>query len=345
LTEAALASAPAAIAAGSRWRDFLELTKPKVSLLIVFTAVVGMVLASPGMVPLQALILGSLGIALASGSAAAFNHVIDRRIDGIMARTRRRPLPTGHLVQRQAVLFACLLGLASMGILWFGVNPLTAILSFASLIGYAAVYTLWLKRATPQNIVIGGAAGAAPPILGWVAVTNHVGAESLLLFLIIFTWTPPHFWALAIARALDTAALPRGHERLHLPGRGHSARRAVHVVCAGALQRAAARPAGTHVPVLDHLLDAAIRRLDRRSLFAVQVLTWRGRASYLLIGQLITWHNARLAPWRIACSPASCSSRSSVQMPARGRPRRRMRMRRKAGRSRRKSKPFSPTTG
>ncbi len=205
LTEAALASAPAAIAAGSRWRDFLELTKPKVSLLIVFTAVVGMVLASPGMVPLQALILGSLGIALASGSAAAFNHVIDRRIDGIMARTRRRPLPTGHLVQRQAVLFACLLGLASMGILWFGVNPLTAILSFASLIGYAAVYTLWLKRATPQNIVIGGAAGAAPPILGWVAVTNHVGAESLLLFLIIFTWTPPHFWALAIARRDDYA--------------------------------------------------------------------------------------------------------------------------------------------
>ena len=205
LSEAALASAPAAIAAGSRWRYFLELTKPKVSLLIVFTAVVGMVLASPGMVPLQALILGSLGIALASGSAAAFNHVIDRRIDGIMARTRRRPLPTGHLVQRQAVLFACGLGVASMLILWFGVNPLTALLSFGSLIGYAAVYTLWLKRATPQNIVIGGAAGAAPPILGWVAVTNHVGAESLLLFLIIFTWTPPHFWALAIARRDDYA--------------------------------------------------------------------------------------------------------------------------------------------
>jgi len=205
LTEAALASAPASLAAGSRWRDFLELTKPKVSLLIVFTAVVGMVLASPGMVPLQPLLLGSLGIALASGSAAAFNHVIDRRIDGIMARTRRRPLPTGHLVQGQAVLFACLLGLASMVILWFGVNPLTAVLSFGSLIGYAAVYTLWLKRATPQNIVIGGAAGAAPPILGWVAVTNHVGAESLLLFLIIFTWTPPHFWALAIARRDDYA--------------------------------------------------------------------------------------------------------------------------------------------
>jgi len=181
------------------------LTKPKVSLLIVFTAVVGMVLASPGMVPLQALLLGSFGIALASGSAAAFNHVIDRRIDGQMARTRRRPLPTGHLVQRQAVLFATGLGFASMLILWFGVNPLTAVLSFGSLIGYAMVYTLWLKRATPQNIVIGGAAGAAPPILGWVAVTNHVSAESLLLFLIIFTWTPPHFWALAIARRDDYA--------------------------------------------------------------------------------------------------------------------------------------------
>jgi len=193
------------LVAGSRWRDFLELTKPKVSLLIVFTAVVGMVLASPGMVPLQALLLGSLGIALASGSAAAFNHVIDRRIDGQMARTRRRPLPTGHLVQRQAVLFATSLGIASMLILWFGVNPLTAVLSFGSLIGYAMVYTLWLKRATPQNIVIGGAAGAAPPILGWAAVTNHVGAESLLLFLIIFTWTPPHFWALAIARRDDYA--------------------------------------------------------------------------------------------------------------------------------------------
>jgi len=198
-------SAPTALVAGSRWRDFLELTKPKVSLMIVFTAVVGMVLASPGMIPLQALLLGSLGIALASGSAAAFNHVIDQRIDGQMARTRRRPLPTGHLLQRQAILFASLLGTASMGILWFGVNPLTAVLSFGSLIGYAVVYTLWLKRATPQNIVIGGAAGAAPPILGWVAVTNHVGAESLLLFLIIFTWTPPHFWALAIARRDDYA--------------------------------------------------------------------------------------------------------------------------------------------
>ena len=183
-----------------RWRDFLELTKPKVSLLIVFTAIVGMVLASPGMVPLAALLFGATGIAMASGSAAAFNHILDRRIDAQMARTRRRPLPTGHLHERHAVAFACLLGAASMLVLWFGVNGLTAILTFASLIGYAIVYTLWLKRATPQNIVIGGAAGAAPPVLGWIAVTNHIDARALLLFLIIFTWTPPHFWALAIAR-------------------------------------------------------------------------------------------------------------------------------------------------
>lgn len=188
-----------------RWRDFLELTKPKVSLLIVFTAVVGMVLASPGMVPWPALIFGTVGIAMASASAATFNHVLDRRIDRQMSRTRRRPLPTGHLSNLQAVPFACALGVASMLVLWLGVNGLTAILTFGALIGYAMVYTLWLKRATPQNIVIGGAAGAAPPILGWVAVTNHVDPQALLLFLIIFTWTPPHFWALAIARRDDYA--------------------------------------------------------------------------------------------------------------------------------------------
>ncbi len=189
----------------SRWRDFLELTKPRVSLLIVFTAVVGMVLASPGWVPLPALIFGTLGIALASGSAAAFNHVLDRRIDQHMARTRRRPLPTGHLKLHHATVFAVLLGTASMLILGLFVNVLTAALTFASLIGYAMVYTLWLKRATPQNIVIGGAAGAAPPVLGWAAVSNTIDPHALLLFLIIFTWTPPHFWALAIARRDDYA--------------------------------------------------------------------------------------------------------------------------------------------
>jgi protoheme IX farnesyltransferase len=189
----------AAIGSGG-WRDFLELTKPKVSLLIVFTAVVGMVLASPGMVPLPALIFGTLGIAMASGSAAAFNHVLDRRIDEQMARTRRRPLPTGHLRKGPAIMFAGLLAAGAMMVLWLSVGALTAALTFCSLIGYAIVYTLWLKRATPQNIVIGGAAGAAPPVLGWVAVTHTIDPHALLLFLIIFTWTPPHFWALAIAR-------------------------------------------------------------------------------------------------------------------------------------------------
>ena len=198
-------SPPIAVVGTSRWRDFLELTKPKVSLLIVFTAVVGMVLASPGWVPLPALIFGTLGIALASGSAAAFNHVLDRHIDENMARTRRRPLPTGHLAKHQAVMFAVLLGLASMLVLSLLVNALTAALTFCSLIGYAMVYTMWLKRATPQNIVIGGAAGAAPPVLGWAAVTNTIDPHALLLFLIIFTWTPPHFWALAIARRDDYA--------------------------------------------------------------------------------------------------------------------------------------------
>jgi protoheme IX farnesyltransferase len=201
-----LPDSPSIVLVGaSRWRDFLELTKPKVSLLIVFTAIVGMILASPGFVPLPALLFGTLGIALASGSAASFNHVLDRRIDEQMARTRRRPLPTGHLQMNHAVVFAVLLGVTSMLILSLLVNLLTAALTFCSLIGYAIVYTMWLKRATPQNIVIGGAAGAAPPVLGWAAVTNTIDPQALLLFLIIFTWTPPHFWALAIARRDDYA--------------------------------------------------------------------------------------------------------------------------------------------
>jgi heme o synthase len=193
----ALASAP--------WRSYLELTKPKVVLLIVFTAIVGTLLASPGLPPLDALVWGNLGIALASGCAAAINHVLDRRIDEQMARTRARPLPTGQISERQALLFAGTLGVLSMTILAFLVNLLTAVLTFASLIGYAVVYTVWLKRATSQNIVIGGAAGAAPPVLGWAAVTNTVDPHALLLFLIIFVWTPPHFWALAIARRDDYA--------------------------------------------------------------------------------------------------------------------------------------------
>src|ERR1700683_60977 len=182
------------------WRDFLALTKPKVSLLIVFTAIVGMVLASPGMVPLPALLFGTLGIATASGSAATLNHILDRRIDKEMARTRRRPLATGSLRTNQALAFAGVLCMASMMVLWLSVGALCALLTFGSVIGYAVIYTGWLKRATPQNIVIGGAAGAAPPVLGWVAVTHSIDPQALVLFMIIFTWTPPHFWSLAIAR-------------------------------------------------------------------------------------------------------------------------------------------------
>ena len=187
------------------WRDYFELTKPRVVSLIVLTAVVGALLASPGFPPLDALIYGNVGIALAAGSAAAFNHVLDRRIDAYMARTRGRPLPTGTLSHRQAIAFATVLGIASMLVLVLLVNTLTAVLTFCSLIGYAVLYTVWLKRATPQNIVIGGAAGAAPPVLGWAAVTNTIDPHALLLFLIIFAWTPPHFWALAIARRNDYA--------------------------------------------------------------------------------------------------------------------------------------------
>lgn len=193
------------IAATATWRDYYELCKPRVCALIVFTAVIGMFLAVPGMVPWRAFVFGTLGIGLASGSAAAINQIIDRRIDAVMARTRRRPLPTAHLNERQAIAFAAAIGVVSMLILVFLVNVLTAVLTLAGLIGYAVIYTMFLKRATPQNIVIGGAAGAIPPVLGWTAVTGHVSADSLLLFLIIFTWTPPHFWALAIHRREDYA--------------------------------------------------------------------------------------------------------------------------------------------
>ena len=184
---------------------YLELTKPRVVALIVFTAVVGMFLATPGFVPLNVCVLATLGISLAAGSAAAFNHILDQRADAIMARTRARPLPTGQLTPRQAVIFAAILALLSMTTLVFGVNTLTAALTFLSLIGYSVIYTLFLKPATPQNIVIGGAAGAAPPVLGWTAVTGNVSTDALLLFLIIFVWTPPHFWSLALYREQEYA--------------------------------------------------------------------------------------------------------------------------------------------
>ena len=182
------------------WRRYLELTKPRVVALITFTALVGTLLASPGAPPLEALVWGNLGIALAAACAATLNQVLDRRIDEQMARTRARPLPTRQLTERQALVFAAVLGVSAMTLLAFLVNLLTAVLTFLSLIGYAVIYTLWLKRATSQNIVIGGAAGAAPPVLGWAAVTNGIDPNALLLSLIIFVWTPPHFWALAIAR-------------------------------------------------------------------------------------------------------------------------------------------------
>jgi len=184
---------------------WFEVTKPRVVALIVFTALIGMLLSVPGAVPPGPLVFGTLGIWLAAASAAALNQLIDRRTDAQMSRTAHRPLPTGALTEREVLVLALLLGNASMLLLWWLVNPLTAVLTFCSLIGYAIVYTVWLKRATPQNIVIGGAAGAAPPLLGWAAVRGEVDAGAMLLFLIIFIWTPPHFWALAIHRRDDYA--------------------------------------------------------------------------------------------------------------------------------------------
>lgn len=186
-------------------QEYVALGKPRVVALIAFTAVVGMFLATPGMVPLTTLLLATLGIGLAASAAASINHVLDQKADAVMARTRGRPLPTGQLNVRQAMTYALVLGTLAMAILAIGVNVLTAVLTFLSLIGYAVIYTVYLKRATPQNIVIGGAAGAAPPVLGWAAVTGEVSSDALLLFLIIFIWTPPHFWALALYREKEYA--------------------------------------------------------------------------------------------------------------------------------------------
>ena len=187
------------------WRECYQLCKPKVVALIVFTAIVGMLLSTDGMVPLDTFIFATIGIALGAASGAAINHFVDQRIDAIMERTKNRPLPRGQLTPRMALTFAISIGILSMLILYFFVNPLTALLTFISMVGYAIVYTMFLKRATPQNIVLGGAAGAAPPILGWAAVTGEVNYDALLLFLIIFVWTPPHFWALAIKRRKEYA--------------------------------------------------------------------------------------------------------------------------------------------
>jgi len=190
-------------AAPAAWRRYLELTKPKVVALITFTAIVGALLASDDVPSLATLLAASVGIALAAASAATLNHVLERRIDARMARTRTRPLPAGHLSRRRAIALAAALAVLAMGILVLLVNAITAVLTFVSLIAYAGLYTLWLKHATPQNIVIGGVAGAMPPVLGWTAITGRVDANALLLFLMIFVWTPPHFWALAIARRAE----------------------------------------------------------------------------------------------------------------------------------------------
>ena len=191
----------------ARWPDFLELTKPRVVALMLITAVIGMCMAVPGFVPWQPLVLGNIGIALCAGAAAAINHVVDERIDQKMSRTTNRPVAQGRVSQSEAILFATLLAILGTALLAVTVNVLTAVLTVASLVGYAFIYTMFLKRATPQNIVIGGLAGAAPPLLGWTAVTGEIHAHGLLLALIIFAWTPPHFWALAIHRKEEYAAV------------------------------------------------------------------------------------------------------------------------------------------
>ena len=191
--------------AHASWRDYLELTKPRVVVLMLITSLVGMFLATRAGVAWPVLVFGNLGIGLCAGAAAAVNHVVDRRIDSIMARTHKRPVTAGRLSPLAALAFALLLAVSGMALLLTFTNELAAWLTLASLLGYAVLYTGFLKRATPQNIVIGGLAGAAPPLLGWVAVTGHVSAEPLLLVLIIFAWTPPHFWALAIHRKEEYA--------------------------------------------------------------------------------------------------------------------------------------------
>ena len=201
MTAAAVGTIPLRL----RLREYYELCKPRVVMLITFTAIVGMFLATPGMVPLDVLALGSTGITLMAASAAAINQLLDRHVDARMARTCGRPLVTGTLTVAESLGFAAAIGTAGFAVLALWVNALTAWLTLATLIGYAGVYTLYLKRATPQNIVIGGAAGAAPPVLGWAAVTGTVDPHALLLFLIVFVWTPPHFWALAIDRHKEYA--------------------------------------------------------------------------------------------------------------------------------------------
>ena len=189
----------------SRLGQFVQLTKPRVVSLIVFTAVIGMFLATPGMVPLKALVAGTIGIALTAAAAAAVNCLVEQKIDALMARTRWRPLPRGQVTSLQTLAFAGVVGGAGLFVLYQWVNALTMWLTLATFVGYAVIYTVVLKPMTPQNIVIGGASGAMPPVLGWAAVSGEIAPDALLLFLIIFAWTPPHFWALALYRKQDYA--------------------------------------------------------------------------------------------------------------------------------------------
>lgn len=189
----------------SQWRAYYDICKPKVVALLVLTALVGMSLSVPGGLPWQILLPAMCGIALVASAAAAINHIVDERIDSLMGRTHKRPLPEGRLSVDNAIVFAAILGWVGFTLLYTLVNPLTAFLTLAGLVGYSFIYTMYLKRATPQNITIGGLAGAIPPLLGWTAMTNEISANALLLVLIIFTWTPPHFWALAIHRKDDYA--------------------------------------------------------------------------------------------------------------------------------------------
>lgn len=189
----------------NKWQAYYEITKPRVVALLVLTALVGMCLSVPGVIPWQVLIPAILGIGLLSSAAAAINHIVDEKIDTIMGRTHNRPLPNGKINAKQAIVFASTIAILGFVMLYAWVNPLTAWLTFSGLLGYSFVYTMYLKRATPQNITIGGLAGAIPPLLGWTAMTNEVHPNALLLVLLIFTWTPPHFWALAIHRKSEYA--------------------------------------------------------------------------------------------------------------------------------------------
>jgi len=289
------------------WRSYVELTKPRVVALMVFTVAVGMLLATPHAPPWHRLLLVPLGIALVAGAAAALNHWVDRRIDALMMRTRGRPLPRGELDGTRVLVFAATLGLAGLGLLLAVANPLCAALSLASLIGYAAVYSLYLKHATPHNIVIGGAAGAAPPLLGWVAQTGQVEPGALLLFLIIFMWTPPHFWALAIHRRADYARaavpmLPVTH------GVAHTSRRIlaytvalvaisvlpVAIGMSGALYLAGALPLGARYLWLAHRL----RHDERLAMpaFRYSIVYLFGLFALLLTDHYLPAWPASLAP-------------------------------------------------